>query len=447
MFVRKLLKVNDMRRYLYNELLRWRTSDARKPLVLFGARQVGKTWLLKEFGQKEYKNVAFISFDRNDAACQLMAEEKSAENIIRGLSAITGIDIVPGETLIVLDEIQDCPIALTRLKAFREDAPEYHVAACGSLLGIALHEGVSYPVGMVHELTLYPMTFGEFLLANGKEKLEELITTCDWSVINSISTEYIDQLRQYYYVGGMPAAVKAYVGGKGLNVVRSEQKLILNDYDRDFSKHAPARVVPRIRMVWQSIVSQLAKENKKFIFGAMKKGARAAEFEEAIQWLTDAGIVYKVKRVNNVQMPLKFYEDNDAFKLFVLDVGLMGAMADVPAGQVMIGDNIFREYKGAFTEVYVESQLATTGIPVYYHSVENSRIELDFVLQLSDNVYPVEVKAEENVKAKSMKVFIGNHPNLKGIRLSMKNYENQSWLECIPLFAFTEYLTERATQQ
>lgn len=435
-----------MYRYLYKDLLRWRALDERKPLVLFGARQVGKTWLLKEFGRKEYKNLAFVSFDRSDAACQLMAEEKSADKIIRGLSAITGIDIVPGETLVVLDEIQDCPIALTRLKALREDAPDYHVAACGSLLGIALHEGVSYPVGMVHELYLYPMTFEEFLLAQGKDKMAELIAQCDWDIINSISTEYVDQLRQYYYVGGMPAAVKAYVEGKGLNAVRSEQKLILNDYDRDFSKHAPARIVPRIRMVWQSIVSQLMKENKKFIFGAIKKGARASEFEESIQWLTDAGLVYKVQRVSNVQMPLKFYEDHDAFKLFILDVGLMGAMADVPASQIMISDNIFKEYKGAFTEVYVESQLATAGIPVYYHSVENSRIELDFAIQLSDNVYPVEVKAEENVKAKSMKVFIANHPDLKGIRLSMKGYENQSWLESIPLFAFTEYLKQRANQ-
>lgn len=242
----------------------------------------------------------------------------------------------------------------------------------------------------------------------------------------------------------MPAAVKAYVDGKGLNEVRNLQKLILNDYDRDFSKHAPAQVVPRIRMVWQNIVSQLVKENKKFIFGAMKKGARASEFELAIQWLIDAGIVYKVKRVTSVKMPLKFYEDNDAFKLFILDVGLMGAMADVPASQIMVSDNIFKEYKGAFTEAYVESQLATTGIPVYFHTVEKSRIELDFVVQLNDNVYPVEVKAEENVKAKSMKVFIGNHPELKGIRLSMKNHENQSWIENIPLFAFRDYLKQRA---
>ena len=425
------------------ELEAWRSSESRKPLILFGARQVGKTWLLKDFGSRMYKNVAFVSFDRNDAAVQLMTTEKSADKLLRGLSAITGIDIVPGDTLVILDEIQDCPIALTRLKAMAEDAPDFHIAACGSLLGIALHEGVSYPVGQVDEMYLYPMTFGEFLLANGKEKMFEFLVENDWPMINAISSEYIDLLRQYYYVGGMPAAVKAYVEDKGLNAVRTQQKHILNDYDRDFSKHAPARVVPRIRMVWQSIVSQLAKENKKFIFGAMKKGARASEFEEAIQWLTDAGIVYKVNRVNAVQMPLKFYEDRDVFKLFILDVGLMGAMADVPAGQMMVGDNIFKEYKGAFTEVYVKSQLQTAAIPVCYHSVERSRIELDFVIQLSDNVYPVEVKAEENVKAKSMKLFIENNPHLKGVRLSMRNYENQSWIENIPLFAFREYLSGR----
>lgn len=432
-----------MERNLYSDLVRWSSSENRRPLVLFGARQVGKTWLLKEFGSRKYKNMAFISFDRDDAASQLMQAEKAADKLLIGLSAITGVDIVPGETLVILDEIQDCPVALTRLKSFAEDAPEYHVVACGSLLGIALHEGVSYPVGKVDEMYLYPMTFAEFLLANGKSKMHELLAESDWTMMNAISKEYVDLLRQYYYVGGMPAAVRAYVEGRGLNAVRTEQKQILNDYDRDFSKHAPARVVPRIRMVWQSIVSQLTKENKKFIFGAMKHGARASEFEEAIQWLTDAGVVYKVNRVNEVRMPLKFYEDRGAFKLFILDVGLMGAMADVPASQIMVGENIFKEYKGAFTEVYVESQLATTGIPVYYHSVEKSRIELDFVIQLWDNVYPVEAKAEENVKAKSIKIFVENNPGLKGIRLSMKNYENQSWLENIPLYAFREYIGGR----
>lgn len=433
-----------MKRELYGDLLKWKSSAERKPLVLFGARQVGKTWLLKEFGNSEYLKTAFVSFDRNDAACQLLKSEKNAEKLIRGLSALTGVDITVGDTLVILDEIQDCPEALERLKVFSEDAQEYHIVACGSLLGIALHEGISYPVGKVDELYLHPMTFGEFLVANGKEKMHELLIHAEWNLITAISGEYIDLLRQYYYVGGMPAAVKAYIEGKGLSAVRAEQKLILNDYDRDFSKHAPRRVVPRIRMVWQSIVSQLAKENKKFIFGAMKKGARASEFEEAIQWLIDAGIVYKVNRVTTVQMPLKFYEDRDAFKLFILDVGLMGAMADVPASQVIVDNNIFKEYKGAFTEVYVYSQLATTSIPVYYHTVEKSRIELDFVVQLSDNVYPLEVKAEENVKAKSLKLFVENHPDLTGIRLSMRNYESQSWVENIPLYAFCEYLKRKS---
>lgn len=433
-----------MERYLFQDLDSWRTSKDRRPLVLYGARQVGKTWLLKDFGRRRYKSVAFVSFDRNDAAVQLMTSESSAEKLLRGLSAITAVDITPGDTLVILDEIQDCPVALTRLKVLAEDAKEYHIAACGSLLGIALHQGVSYPVGQVDEMYLYPMTFGEFSLASGKDKMQKFLLENNWEMINAISSEYVDLLRQYYYVGGMPAVVKTYLEGKGLNAVRTQQKQILSDYDRDFSKHAPSRVVPRLRMVWQSIVSQLAKENKKFIFGAIKKGARASEYEEAIQWLTDAGIVYKVNRVNAVQMPLKFYEDRDAFKLFILDVGLMGAMADVPASQILIGDNIFKEYKGAFAEVYVMSQLATTSIPVYYHSVEKSRIELDFVIQLSDNVYPLEVKAEENVKAKSMKVFIENNPKLKAIRLSMKNYQDQSWIENIPLFAFREYLNKRA---
>ncbi|MGN1255999.1 MAG: ATP-binding protein [Bacteroidaceae bacterium] len=429
-----------MYRYLYSDLKKWRDSEGRRPLVLFGARQVGKTWLLREFGRNEYKKTAYFSFDRDETVCQLLKTEQSAEKLILGLSALSGVDITPDDTLVILDEIQDCPVALTRLKVFAEDAPGIHVAACGSLLGLALHEGISYPVGKVDELYLYPMSFGEFLRADGKEGMEELLRLQDRNLVNSISSEYVDSLRQYYYVGGMPAAVKAFVEGKGLSAVRMEQKLILNDYDRDFSKHAPARVVPRIRMVWQSIVSQLAKENKKFVFGALKKGARASEFEEAIQWLTDSGIVYRVNRVNAVQMPLKFYEDRNAFKLFILDVGLMGAMGDVPAAQILVGDNIFKEYKGAFTEVYVYSQLATTHLPVFYHTMERSRIELDFVIQLGGRVYPVEVKAEENLKAKSMRAFISTHPHLKGLRLSMKGYEDQTWLLNVPLYAVREFV-------
>lgn len=433
-----------MIRTLYNELKKWQLSPTRKPLVLLGARQVGKTWLLEEFGRNEYSKVAFASLDRNDAVADLLRTEKNVDRILRGLSALLSVDITPGNTLIILDEIQDCLEALERMKVFCEDAPEFHVAVAGSLLGISLHSGVSYPVGKVDELTLYPMTFEEFIVAKGKEEMCNILKAHDWNLIASISDEYIDLLRQYYYVGGMPAAVKAYIEGMGLQAVRNEQKKIIFDYENDFSKHASARIVPRIRMVWQSLVSQLAKENKKFVYGALKKGARANDFEEAIQWLIDAGIVYKVRRVTSVAMPLKFYEDLDAFKLFILDVGLMGAMADVPAGLVLVGNNIFKEYKGSFTETYVCTQLVAAKIPLYYHTVEQSRIELDFVIQLSDNVYPVEVKAEENVKAKSMKVFIDSHPQLSGIRLSMKDYIKQSWIENIPLYAFPSYLNERS---
>ena len=432
-----------MKRALYSKLIEWKNTKGRRPLVIYGARQVGKTWLLKEFGDKEYDKVAFVSLDRNEAAAQLIRTERQAERLLRGLSALLAVDITPGDTLIILDEIQDCPEALERLKIFCEDAPDYHIAVAGSLLGISLHEGFSFPVGKVDELTLHPMSFNEFLTALGKEKMNDIIERQEWNLIAALSGEYIDLLRQYYYVSGMPAAVKSYIEGNGLQEVRQQQKRIIADYEKDFSKQAPSRQVPRIRMVWQNLLSQLAKENKKFIYGALRKGARANDFEEAIQWLIDAGIVYKVRRTKTVAMPLKFYEDMNAFKLFILDVGLMGAMADVPAGMVLVGDNIFKEYKGAFTETFVCSQLATTGIPVYYHSVEKSRIELDFVVQLYDNVYPLEVKAEENVRAKSMKTFIDLHPELKGLRLSMKDHIDQSWLENIPLYAFLPCLKAR----
>lgn len=424
-----------MERLLYTELLEWKASKHRQPLVLNGARQVGKTWLLKEFGRREYPKVAFVSLDRDESVCSLLRATATADNILRGLSASLGIDITPHDTLVILDEVQDCPEALSRLKVLCEDAPDYHIAVAGSLLGITLHSGVNYPVGKVDEKILYPMSFEEFLMANGREKLAQLLSSHNWELINPLGGALTDLLRQYYYVGGMPAAVLAYIEGEGLIQVREKQKQILASYEKDFSKHAPTRVIPRIRMVWASLVSQLAKENKKFIYGAVKKGARAADFEEAIQWLIDAGLIHKVPRVNKVEMPLKFYEDLDAFKLFVLDVGLMGAMADTPASQVLVGDNIFREYKGAFTEVYVYTQLKQRRIPIYYHSVESSRIELDFVIQLESGVYPLEVKTEENVKAKSMRTFIDAHPELRGIRLSMMGYIDQSWLVNIPLYA------------
>lgn len=424
-----------MKRDIYEKLVGWKNKPNRKPLILNGARQVGKTYILREFGEREFSKFTFFSLDRNQNAREVFEKGGSTADILMALSAISQVDITPGDTLLVLDEIQDCPKALETLKFFCEDMPELHVIVAGSLLGLALHEGVSYPVGKVEELRLYPMTFLEFLSAMGKTQLVEVLESRNWAVMNMLETELVGLLRQYYYVGGMPAAVLAHVEQRGLKEVRTIQNQVLQDYRRDFSKHAPAREVPRINLVWDSIPAQLAKENKKYVYGAVKKSARAADFELAIQWLIDAGLVYKVQRVNAPRLPFKFYEDHNAFKLFMLDVGLMGAMAEASAESILVGDNIFSEYKGAFTELYVFTQLTSQGISLYYHSVDNSTIEIDFLTAYKDHVVPIEVKAEVNVKSKSLRTFITRNPGLKGLRFSMLPYEQQDWMTNIPLYA------------
>ena len=424
-----------MKRDIYNQLLNWKNKSQRKPLILNGARQVGKTYILKQFGQNEYKKFAFFSLDRDQKVIEVFEKGGNVPDILLALSAISEVDITPGDTLVVLDEIQNCPKALEALKYICEDAPDIHVIVAGSLLGLSLHHGVSYPVGKVEELRLYPMTFIEFLNAMGKSRLADIITTKNWDVMTLIEAEYISLLRQYYYVGGMPAAVLALVEQRGLKEIREIQQQIITDYRRDFSKHAPEREVPRINMVWDSIPAQLAKENKKFVYGAVKKSARAADFEMAIQWLIDAGLAYKMPRVNSAKMPLKFYEDANAFKLFMLDVGLMGAMAETSAQSMLVGNDIFSEYKGAFTELYVYTQLKTLNLSLYYHSVDNSTIEIDFLTQWHDKVVPIEVKAEVNVKSKSLHTFINANPELKGIRYSMLPYKEQEWMTNIPLYA------------
>lgn len=424
-----------MKRDIYNQLLNWKNKSQRKPLILNGARQVGKTYILKQFGQNEYKKFAFFSLDRDQKVIEVFEKGGNVPDILLALSAISEVDITPGDTLVVLDEIQNCPKALEALKYICEDAPDVHVIVAGSLLGLSLHHGVSYPVGKVEELRLYPMTFIEFLNAMGKSRLADIITTKNWDVMTLIEAEYVSLLRQYYYVGGMPAAVLAHVEQRGLKEIREIQQQIITDYRRDFSKHAPEREVPRINMVWDSIPAQLAKENKKFVYGAVKKSARAADFEMAIQWLIDAGLAYKMPRVNSAKMPLKFYEDANAFKLFMLDVGLMGAMAETSAQSMLVGNDIFSEYKGAFTELYVYTQLKTLNLSLYYHSVDNSTIEIDFLTQWHDKVVPIEVKAEVNVKSKSLHTFINANPELKGIRYSMLPYKEQEWMTNIPLYA------------
>lgn len=424
-----------MERSIYSSLKKWKDSPTRKPLILQGARQVGKTYILKEFGAREYSEVVYINCDDNNDM-QNMFVDYDVDRIIRSLSAISGVSIKPSTTLLILDEIQEVERGLASLKYFCEKAPEYHVAVAGSLLGITLHEGTSFPVGKVDMLYMYPMDFEEFLLAMGKEQLVELLRNNSWAALTPLRGMLTELLRQYYFVGGMPEAVKTYVERGDIWEVRSIHSKIIDAYRNDMSKHVPKQQVQRINMVWNSIPSQLARDNKKFIYGALRKGARANDFEIAIQWLVDSGLVYKVHRISKPVVPLKFYEDMASFKLFLLDCGLLGALSETPPEQILIGDNVFEEYKGAFTENYVLQQLKS--LPrtfVYYYSNDNSTLEIDFVVQHDAHIIPIEVKAEENLRAKSLRQFVTDNSGLHGVRFSMSDYREQDWLTNVPLWA------------
>lgn len=424
-----------MERSIYSSLKKWKESPTRKPLILQGARQVGKTYILKEFGAREYSEVVYINCDDNNDM-QNMFVDYDIDRIIRSLSAISGVSIKPSTTLLILDEIQEVERGLASLKYFCEKAPEYHVAVAGSLLGITLHEGTSFPVGKVDMLYMYPMDFEEFLLAMGKEQLVELLRSNSWAALTPLRGMLTELLRQYYFVGGMPEAVKTYVERGDIWEVRSIHSKIIDAYRNDMSKHVPKQQVQRINMVWNSIPSQLARDNKKFIYGALRKGARANDFEIAIQWLVDSGLVHKVHRISKPVVPLKFYEDMASFKLFLLDCGLLGALSETPPEQILIGDNVFEEYKGAFTENYVLQQLKS--LPrtfVYYYSNDNSTLEIDFVVQHEAHVIPIEVKAEENLRAKSLRQFVTDNSGLHGVRFSMSDYREQDWLTNVPLWA------------
>lgn len=390
---------------------------------------------MKEFGAREYSEVVYINCDDNNDM-QNMFVDYDVDRIIRSLSAISGVSIKPSTTLLILDEIQEVERGLASLKYFCEKAPEYHVAVAGSLLGITLHEGTSFPVGKVDMLYMYPMDFEEFLLAMGKEQLVELLRNNSWATLTPLRGMLTELLRQYYFVGGMPEAVKTYVERGDIWEVRSIHSKIIDAYRNDMSKHVPKQQVQRINMVWNSIPSQLARDNKKFIYGALRKGARANDFEIAIQWLVDSGLVHKVHRISKPVVPLKFYEDMASFKLFLLDCGLLGALSETPPEQILIGDNVFEEYKGAFTENYVLQQLKS--LPrtfVYYYSNDNSTLEIDFVVQHEAHVIPIEVKAEENLRAKSLRQFVTDNSGLHGVRFSMSDYREQDWLTNVPLWA------------
>lgn len=428
-----------MKRTIISQLKSWKESPYRKPLILAGARQVGKTYILKEFGKQEYDNVAYINCDGNSEIADIFAENYDMSRVLMIIGAITKQPIVPAKTLIILDEIQELRKGLSSLKYFCEDAPEYHIAVAGSLLGVAMHQGESAPVGKVDILRLYPMSFEEYLLAKGEDRMLDILQNKDWTTTNMLHESLTLLLREFYFVGGMPEAVKTFLATNDANAVRKVQNDILFVYRSDMSKHVSPNEATRISMVWQSIPSQLAKENKKFVYGALRTGARAKDFEMAIQWLVDAGLVYRISRVREIGMPLKFYEDFNAFKLFLLDVGLLGALCEMEPSQMLVSNKVMTESKGAFTENYVLCQLmCKENVHVYYYSREDSRLEIDFLVQQKGQITPVEVKAEENLRSKSLRAFIDVNPSLKAIRFSMSPFMEQDWMTNVPLYAVSE---------
>jgi len=425
-----------MYRYAIENLDKWKNSKNRKPLIIEGARQVGKTWIMKEFGKKSYNKTVYINFDSNVQMAELFSIDLNVERIIMGLELYAGHKINPADTLIIFDEVQEVPKALSSLKYFYENAPEYHIVCAGSLLGIALHEGTSFPVGKVDFLKLYPLSFKEFLMAIGLERFAELLDKKDYDMIKSFKQTYIDALKQYYYVGGMPEVVASFAEEKDFNEARKIQKRILTAYEQDFSKHAPKEIVPKIRMLWNSIPSQLAKENKKFIYGLIREGARAKEYETAIMWLSDCGLVHKVSRINAPNIPLKAYEDLKAFKLFIVDVGLLGAMVGLNQRTLLNGNELFTEFKGALTEQYVMQQLAVNqDLGIYYYTNDRNTCEVDFIVDNGDNIIPLEVKAEINLKAKSLKTYREKFTPEISIRSSMADYSEEIGLINLPLYA------------
>ena len=427
-----------MRREKLTELIAWKNSPSRKPLIIRGARQVGKTWLMKEFGRTHYSQTVYLNFERNKRLSSLFADDFDVKRIIVALQAETGLTINPEDTLLIFDEIQEIPEALTALKYFQEDAPEYHVISAGSLLGVALHSKHSFPVGKVIFMDLYPLTFMEFLEAIGETTLIELLHAADWKLISTYKTRFIERLKQYYYVGGMPEAVLSFSGNYNFTEVRDIQRQILDTYEHDFSKHTPGEIVPRIRMVWNSIPAQLTKENRKFIYGVIKEGARAKDYELALSWLIDCGLVHKICRASKPSVPLKAYEDRSSFKLFLADIGLLTAMGNIDSKTLIEGNRIFSEFKGALTEQFVLQQLnSIREYVIYYWSSERSTAEIDFIVQDRGNVIPIEVKAEENLQAKSLKVYIEKFSPEAAVRTSMSDFRMQDVLINLPLYAIS----------
>lgn len=424
-----------MERSLMSELVAWKDSPGRKPLILNGARQVGKTWLLREFGAKQFENVAYVNFDNNERLSAQFEHGYDIDRLLLALQAESRQPIAPGKTLVVLDEIQECPKAITSLKYFCENVPGLAVVAAGSLLGLAVHSGTGFPVGKVNMLDLHPMSFREFLDAKGERYLRELVDSGDWQLVEPFSPELAGLLREYYYVGGMPEIVQSYVQDADLGQTRTLQLEIAASYENDMSKHLSPSEAEAAIAAWRSLPRHLAEENKRFIFGHVREGARARQFHSAVTWLVKAGLCRKVPRVSKPGMPLSAYADDSIFKLFCLDVGLLGALADLDYRSIIDGNRIFTEFKGALTEQYVCQELISGGVTPYYWSAENSRGEVDFLVQREGEVYPIEVKAEENLKAKSLRAFSERYEGMRPRRFSLSGYRDQGWMRNIPLYA------------
>ena len=430
-----------VKRFLMDDLIRWKNKKNRKPLIIRGARQVGKTWIMKEFGKTEFDSVAYVNFDSNIRMKQVFETDYNIERIVLAISAETGVDIIPEKTLMIFDEVQEVPKALTSLKYFYEDAPEYMIVAAGSLLGVALHQGTSFPVGKVDFMDLYPMSYKEFLWALGEGQLCSVLDRNDIDMLTLFKTRYIERMREYFYVGGMPEVVKNFIENKSYIQVRELQNNLLSYYQNDFSKHAPTSLVPRLNQVWNSIPMQLAKENKKFIYGQIREGARAKDFELAIQWLLDCGLIHKVTRVSKPGFPLKAYMDMNIFKLYLFDIGLLCAMTELNAKVLIEGNRVFTEFKGAITEQYVLQELiASAKLHPYYYSPDNARTEVDFLLQVAGSIIPLEVKAEENLQAKSLKTYCEKYQPDIAIRTSMADYREQDWMINVPLYLIANYI-------
>lgn len=430
-----------MERKAEHQLLQWKDSRNRKPLLIYGARQVGKTWLMKKLGEKVFENTLYVNFEKEILLRGIFEQDYEPKRIIKLLETYFNQSVTPGKTLVILDEIQEAKGGLTSLKYFKEEMQELHLIGAGSLLGIALEKETSFPVGQVSFLNLYPMDFSEFLIALGHKNIVRAIEEQDWLLLKPLRNTLMTLLKQYFFVGGMPEAVLAFSETENYQEVKEIQLGILQAYEQDFSKHAPTEIIPRIRMVWNSVVSQLAKENKKFIYGILKEGARAKEFEQAIHWLENYGLIYRVYRTKKAHFPLAAYADLQAFKVYTLDVGLLSALGNLSSQTLIENERMFTEFKGALTEQFVLQEFKSMGLrQLFYWANDSGSAEVDFMLEKENKLFPIEVKSGENLQSKSLKTFAQKYPETHCFRTSLSDYRKETWMTNIPIYGVTQLL-------